>query len=363
MASPVTASQPEADSQPDSDTASVARWWAQVRWIYQQLDRTVGRPRMLRVSFEAFLGSSAVGLLGFSTLFAIRQTAEPETGSIAGIEMPSLPLPVFLIAIMLLGVIGGWLFFIAERDTSATAVALGDTLRSELAEELASASRRGWPAGTDAKPVMVAHLTLVGSVREITLAAREVVRLPGPASMLLMSGIFLFAIEPVVTALLGPIALCIAGLFIVLNRRISAQNRQFDNALNDGRTDITEGVQALLASGDASDFLSRLSSTQSADRALHDQMLEPMRMRAIGTAGTAAAGAGVLLLFVWQAADGETIDVFNVIIYLVVARLAVNAATRASSSILQVSRRTAAIDRYQTLRRELIQYESPSEET
>ena len=325
-----------------------------VVWLIGELRRVIGTTRMVRISFEAFIASSAISIMSFATLFAIRAAANDS--SFGALPSPDVPIWLFLTLVVVAGVVGAGAFLLSERHTNQAALEFGAELRREMSNRMLDSESAGWQTSLEERPSVLSNQVLVHSVREISIASREIIRLIGPASMALIGLVALGLLEPVVTLLLVPSAVALGLVVLTQQRRVESLNDSFQRSVVETRTDVGPGLEQALI-GESANFQAGLSSARRADEAIFDQMLEPVRTRAAGVVGMAVMGSLILGAFLWRAPSGQDIDGFRVILYLIMTRLTLNAAVRFGSSILNVSRRTAGIRRFREIAGLIDQYE------
>lgn len=356
-----TVDAPDDEQEPGPQTgASQAKhfikdFWASLTWLVRGMTSTVGVLRMASISVQAFFGSVAVSIMTFAVILVIRSVAPNGTGSLFDeLPVPELELAPMLAVILIGGSIGAYLLYRSERLASAAAVEFGDLLRHDVTRELNRPLSRGWQTALDGRPKQVLLQAIVAGVREITMAARETLRLVGPVSMFLGTGIVLFAIDPIVTLLIVPIAAIFSLPLYLVNRRMASLNESFDEAQVEASDQLAEAMEELLEQGHTERAQDLIDSARKGDNVTHARMLEPIRLRALSVVVTAFFAVVVLLLFVLR--NGEELDFLRMMIYIITMRLCASAVQRIAAAITGITRRATSIHRYRTLVEDLNNY-------
>lgn len=285
--------------------------------------------------------------VGFGTLFAVRAVAG--AGSFAdGLPFAQVPVGLMLIGIAVAGVLGGAVAVVSEIQVGRSAQLFGVHLRTQLAADLVGIEWEELEPEFTERPGAVANQVLVQGVREITLAAREVVRLVGPCTTLLVSAVVLIIVEPVAMIAMVIFAALSGWILLWQAGRTEALQRGFSESMDTNRLVVADGMAEVL-DGNPHGLAVGLASAELGDRVSHERMLDPVRTRAVGLAATALLVSLVAVLFAVRSDSGEPIDILPLIVVLIALRLAGSAATRLAGSFSNVAKRSIAIDRYRRL--------------
>ena len=324
-------------------------------WLMRGMFASVGLPRMMWISFQAFIGSIAMSVMSFAIIFIIRSAAPSDDASFRGLPIPDWPLPVMLSALLGGGMVGAFTFYRSEQQSSDASVAFGDYLRRRTVNSLNRPLTRGWQTALAGRPQQVVTQALVSGVREITMAARELIRLVGPISMFTATLAVLLILEPVITLLLVPVGLIFAVPVYFINKRMSGLNDSFDEAQELASKELNDSIEALLESGYTDRAEETIEAARMGDKVTHERMLEPIRLRAMSVVLTSFFAAAVLCLFLLRNGEGD-LDFLRLIIYVITLRLCSNAGQKMASTMINITRRASAIDRYRALETDLEAY-------
>lgn len=318
------------------------------RWLVSGLRNAVGTKRMMWIAFQTFIGSAAVSAMGYSTMLLIRLSIPGAERSLSGLPIPDVSLPVLYAGIIVGGIVGGLMFYRAEREASLASVDFGASLRSDLVRRLSRPMTRGWQTAVADTPQKVVLQVGVADVRECTMAAREVIRLIGPVTVFLITIPLLFVIEPVTSAVLIPVGLVVALPVLAITRRVDSLNQTFVANQDSTRELVASSVAELLDSEPGEADLRGLASARLGDEVVHQRMLQPIRVRALTTITAALVVIIVLTLFLYQNEEGE-FNILRFIVYLVTFRLGTNAMHKMGTALVAITRRAISIERYRGL--------------
>ncbi len=333
------------------------RFRSTMRWLVSELLATVGRSRLLGTAALAAAGSAGISVSGFVVIAVIRISAPNATESLGTVGfVPDWPLPVMFAIILTGGVTGAYLFYRSEREVSRAAIDFGGALRSRLVALIDDPGARGWQSIVADRPQKVLLQIAVSDVREITMAARETVRLIGPLSIVVFIVAILFVMEPLVTAVVLPLTVVAAIPLLLINRRLGLLNESFESAQGSTRDRISESAMDLERNGHEGRPVLGLASARLGDDFAHERILQPVRVRALATVATSFFIVIVLSIFIVRADADESVNFFRIIVYLICLRLVLGAGQKIAAALVSVTRRSLAIGRFRRFEEDLVDY-------
>ena len=333
----------------EAGSSSVRDFVTTFSWISTQLRHSVGLGRLGFISFLGLVGSIAMVLLGLSMLLIIQIAAPGDSINFRGLKLPEVSIPTLIALILGGGSVGAYTFYRSEQEASRAAIDLGEDLREQLVADLSRPMSRGWQSAADGPPKQVLLQVLVSGVREITMAAREVVRLVGPVAMLVAGFAILIYIDVIAFLMMLPVLALFALPLYKVNKSVSELNASLDESQNQAKDLVSKSIDAMIE-GSEDGRMRGTASLRQGDQITHDRMLQPVRMRSMTLVLAAALLSVVLVIFLIRRPPGGDIPFFRFYAFIITIRLMVMAGQRVSAAFLQVTRRSPAVAKYCELR-------------
>lgn len=300
----------------------------EIRWMIARLSAALGWARSVMLVLLSAAGSLTVLVIGFSAIAIVQVAASDGSDRIRGIPVPDIALTTLMVIVVAIAMIG-------------VASLLGsEWLARSGARACATALRREVLARVDAFDPTVSSV-VIQDVRHVASSALVVSRLPGPATIVVGSGLILMLLDPLLTTMLAPFAL----VMVVIGRRMRAEAESLSVELEGSRA---RGVE--LFRNERSDVWSSELHTEAerGDDATLRLAGQSSRSQAAGLASVALM-LTIALLGTDVSSDASTTDVARLIIYVLVARLLVRSLQQITATRAVISRHLGAIRRCRRL--------------